>query len=380
MTLHRFVRTFFNKTPTVSFAPGETTSLKNGTIRGVIRGADADGDMLTYTAGPTTNGGTVAISTDGTFIYTPGAGFASKDTDTFLVTASDLAASNGWHIHGLLGLLMPSWQATATTRVTVGRAVTPTGPTIPTTPQPPNGVPPTNAQSAAAAYGWGAPDARLSDEFNGSGTPSATAWNLYRSPGHAGNGLRRPEQITVQDGYLQIAGTPNATSGGMMGSAVNPAYGRWEARMRVDKQGPGNPYHAVVALIPYGVPYNGGAGDVDFAEADVDEGRVYVFIHHPTNKQTYASTTLDLAAWHTYAIEVAPDHISWFVDGKITMTTTNRAAITGRQWTTNVQLDAFYPSGLAPSNMQVDYFRYYPLPTSGAPIVPGAAPNIGNYP
>ena len=390
-TLKQFIRTFFNKTPTVSFLPGENTTLQNGTIRGVVRGADADGDVLTYTAGPTANGGTVAISTDGTFIYTPGAEFASKGTDTFLVTASDLAAENGWHVHGLLGLLMPGLGSAASTSVTVSRAVspsgptiptiptTPTGPTVPTPPNPPGGPPPAGALSAAAAYGWGEPDARLSDEFTGSGAPS-TAWNLYRSAGHAGNGLRRPEQITVQDGYLQIAGTSNATSGGMMGSAVNPAFGRWEARMRVDKQGPGNPYHAVVALIPYGVPYNGGAGDLDFAEANVDEGRAYVFIHHPVNKQSYASTTLDLAAWHNYAIEVAPDHISWFVDGKVEMTTTNRAAVTGKQWTANVQLDANSPSGLAPSNMQVDYFRYYPLPPSGAPIIPGAAPNIGNYP
>jgi hypothetical protein len=379
--IKHFVRTFFNQTPTVSFTPGKTTTLQNGTIKGVIRGADADGDVLTYTAGPTNNGGTVAISTDGTFVYTPGAKFASTGTDRFLVTASDEAAANGWHIHGLLGLLVHGWGSAATTTVTVARTPTaPAGPTTPTTPRPPAGPPPGGSSSAAAVYGWGQPDPGLSDEFDGSGAPSASAWGLYRSVGHAGNGLRMPEQITVQDGHLQIAGLSNGTSGGMMGSAVNPAFGRWEARMRVDKQGPGNPYHAVVALIPYGIPYNGGAGDLDFAEADVDEGLAYVFIHHPTNKQSYASVPVDLASWHTYSVEVTPDHVSWFVDGKVTMTTTNRAAITGTRWTANVQLDANSPSGLAPSNMQVDYFRYYPIPPSGAPIIPAPNPGIGNYP
>jgi hypothetical protein len=384
-TINWVVRTFFNRTPTVSFAPGATTTLQNGTITGVIRGADADGDVVTYTAGPTTNGGTVAISSDGAFVYTPGAKFSSTGIDTFLVTASDEAAANGWHIHGLLGLLVRGWGSTATTQVSVvGRVTTPTNPTNPNppttpTPTPPTGNPPTGATSAAVVYGWGQPDATLSDEFNGTGKPSAS-WGLYNSAGHAGNGLRRPDQITVQDGYLQIAGTSNGTSGGMMGAAVNPAYGRWEVSMRADKQGAGNPYHAVVALIPYGVPYDNGAGDLDFAEADVDEGRVNVFIHHPANKQTSASTPLDLAEWHTYSIEVAPDHISWFVDGKITMTTTNPAAITGRRWTMNLQLDANDPSGLAPSNMQVGYYRYYPIPPSGAPIIPGPAGTIGNYP
>lgn len=234
--------------------------------------------------------------------------------------------------------------------------------------------------SAAGSYDWGEPDADLSREFSATGTPpSPYVWGSYDSVGHAGNGLRRPAQNTAQDGYLQIAGMPNAISGGMMSRAVYPAFGRWEARMRVDKQGPGEAYHAVVALIPVGVPYSDGAGDLDFAEADADSGLVNVFVHHPPSKQTYASVSVDLAEWHTYAIEVAPDHISWFVDGRIAMTTTQRSAITGTEWTVNIQLDAYYPSGMASSNMQVDYLRFYPLPESGAPLHPGPVPKTDDY-
>ncbi len=240
-------------------------------------------------------------------------------------------------------------------------------------------TPPNEPASAATAYEWGAPDAALSFDFTGSGMPSASVWNLYRSAGHAGNGLRRPEQITLHGDYVQIAGLQDGTSGGMMSWAAYPAFGRWEARMRVDVQGTGHPYHAVVALIPSGVPYDGGAGDLDFAEADVDESGVHVFVHYPPRKQAYASVPLNLAEWHTYAIEVAPDHISWFVDGRIAMTTTDRAAITGTKWTTNVQLDAYHPTGLAPSNMQVDYFRFYPLPADGARLIPGPVPTVDNF-
>jgi hypothetical protein len=235
------------------------------------------------------------------------------------------------------------------------------------------------AASAAAAYGWGEPDAALSEEFNGRGKPSPAVWNSYSSAGHDGNGLRRPEQNTLQDGYLQISGLADGTSGGMMSGAVYPAFGRWEVRMRVDKQGEGSAYHPVIALIPSGVPYAGGAGDLDFAESNAGSGRAYVFVHYPPNKQDFATVPVDLAVWHTYSIEVAPDHITWFVDGNVGMTTTNPAAITGANWTTNIQLDAYHPSGLAPSNLQVDYFRYYPLPSSGAPIVPGPAPATGDY-
>ncbi|MDX1892726.1 Ig-like domain-containing protein [Mycolicibacterium sp. 050158] len=360
-------RTFLNQSPTVA-APAGQAIQSDGTITGMVTGADGDGDVLTYTASKPTRG-TVAIDGTGAFVYTPGANFTGADT--FTVTVSDDSPVNGWHVHGLLGLFFPGRGSTATTTVSVvGPAVTPNPPS--------SGNPSTGTPSAATIYGWGTPDSALSDEFDGNGTP-ASFWDLYYSPGHAGNGLRRPGQITEQNGYLQIAGTSNATSGGMMSSAVYPAYGRWEVSMRVDDQGAGNPYHSVVALIPYGVPYDNGAGDLDFSEADVNSDRAYVFIHHPTAKQSYASVSLDLAEWHTYSIEVAPDHISWFVDGKVQTTTTNPAAITGTKWTTNVQLDAFYSGGLAPSNMQVDYFRFYPLPASGAPIVPAPAPAIGDY-
>lgn len=233
--------------------------------------------------------------------------------------------------------------------------------------------------SAATAFGWGAPDAALSDEFDGGSAPSPAFWESYASAGHDGNGLRRPSQNTVDDGHLQIAGLADGTSGGMMSHRVYPAFGRWEVRMRVDEQGVGSAYHPVVALIPAGVPYAGGAGDLDFAESDAGSGRAYVFVHYPPNKQDYASVPVDLADWHTYAIEVAPDHVSWFVDGAVAMTDTNPAAITGVDWTTNIQLDAYHPSGLAPSNLQVDYLRFYPLPSSGVPTVPGPAPSAGAY-
>jgi hypothetical protein len=242
-----------------------------------------------------------------------------------------------------------------------------------------NHAPPADAPSAASTYDWGEPDADLSHEFSGSGPPSPHLWGSYSSVGHDGNGLRRIEQITVQDGYLQIAGLSNAISGGMMSRTAYPPFGRWEARMRIDKQSPGKAYHAVIALIPAGVPYDSGAGDLDFAEADAGSGLVHVFVHYPPRKQAYAAVHVDLAEWHTYAIEVAPDHISWFVDGKIAMTTTQRAAITGVDWTMNIQLDAYYPSGLAPSNMQVDFFRYYPLPKSGVPPIQGPAPTTTDY-
>lgn len=233
--------------------------------------------------------------------------------------------------------------------------------------------------TAAAAYHWGTPVVELGDEFSYGDIPDPKMWDRYDSVGNGGNGLRRPDQITVQDGHLQIAGLSDGTSGGMMSSTVEPRYGRWETRMRVDKKGQGGAYHPVIALIPYGVPYNGGAGDLDFVETDAGSGEAYIFIHYPPRKQDYLSAKLDLAQWHNYGVEIAPDHITWFVDGEAVMTDTNPGAVTGSCWTMNIQLDANQADGEAPSDQQVDYFRYYPLPADGAPIVVAQSPETGSY-
>ncbi len=91
------------------------------------------------------------------------------------------------------------------------------------------------------------PVVELGDEFSYGDIPDPKMWDRYDSVGNGGNGLRRPDQITVQDGHLQIAGLSDGTSGGMMSSTVEPRYGRWETRMRVDKKGQGGAYHPVIS-------------------------------------------------------------------------------------------------------------------------------------
>lgn len=187
----------------------------------------------------------------------------------------------------------------------------------------------------------------------------ASWWALYDSVGNGGNGVRDPHQIAVAQGIMTMSGTAGGRSAGMLGNGHGHRYGMWTTRMRVDKQGPGAPYHPVIALVPEGVPYNGGAGDVDFAETDAGSGEVFVFVHHGAGVQDYYSIKLDLTQWHTYDIEITPDHLTWFVDGTAAWTDTNRSAVPTTTLAMNVQLDANQPDGLAPSNMQVDYFRYY---------------------
>ena len=92
-------RTFFNKTPTLAHNWLEN-SLVDGRIVGNLNPADRDGDILTYTTTDPSYGA-VEVLADGSFTYTPASDYPGHDT--FNVTVSD--AGNGFHIHGLPGLL-----------------------------------------------------------------------------------------------------------------------------------------------------------------------------------------------------------------------------------------------------------------------------------
>lgn len=91
-------RTFFNQAPTID--PVQISGVLDGPVTGTLAAHDPDGDRLIYvlTRGP--RSGTVQISRDGTFTYTPGDGF--DGVDAFRVTAIDI----GFHTN-LLEPLRP---------------------------------------------------------------------------------------------------------------------------------------------------------------------------------------------------------------------------------------------------------------------------------
>jgi hypothetical protein len=90
---------FNNQSPTLAYDSAEN-QVVNGHIQGNLHPADPDSPKLTYTATKPT-AGTVAISPDGTFDYTPVPIYGGKDI--FSVTVSD--AASGFHVHGFAGLL-----------------------------------------------------------------------------------------------------------------------------------------------------------------------------------------------------------------------------------------------------------------------------------
>ena len=96
-------RTLFNQIPTID--PVQIKTTVSGQILGTLGAVDPEGDALTYSLTEAPKLGTVQVSPDGTYIYTPGADFS--EGDSFSVAVND----GGFNILDPLGNWRPA-QAT----------------------------------------------------------------------------------------------------------------------------------------------------------------------------------------------------------------------------------------------------------------------------
>lgn len=92
-------RAFFNEAPTVS--PVQTSGQVVGPITGTVGAVDPEGDPITYSVTQAPAQGSVSVTSDGTYTYTPGPGFTGLDGFTIA------AADGGLHIN-LLDLFRPA--------------------------------------------------------------------------------------------------------------------------------------------------------------------------------------------------------------------------------------------------------------------------------
>ncbi|MCW1959127.1 MAG: Ig-like domain-containing protein [Mycobacterium sp.] len=93
---------FNNRTPTL--APTQTAQSPTGVVTGLLNPVDPDSPALTYEITRDPAHGSVVVSPDRGWAYTPEPAFArAGGIDSFQVAVSD--AGSGFHLHGLLGLL-----------------------------------------------------------------------------------------------------------------------------------------------------------------------------------------------------------------------------------------------------------------------------------
>lgn len=210
--------------------------------------------------------------------------------------------------------------------------------------------------TAAGKYGW----QNLVREDNFDGTELGEGWSAYDGPGHAGNGVRSPEQVKLSNGILRIEGTEDGTTGGV---AWNPGqlHGRWETRA---KYTPGtSAYHQVLILWPDAEDFPVG-GEIDYSEvADSERQNLNFFLHYgENNDQVHAEKQVDMTKWHNYAVEWTPEHIIGYVDGEEFFRSEDPKTLPPRAMHPTIQLDWFPEDGEPGTGlMEVDWIRQYGL-------------------
>ncbi|GAA2143081.1 hypothetical protein GCM10009825_33010 [Arthrobacter humicola] len=297
-----------------------------------------------------------ATATVGTaYTYTFAA--TGNPAPTFRVSSGALPAGLG--LNSTTGVLSgtPTTAGPATFTVTATNGVSPDAvtPSLTITVNPaesPDGT------QAAVVFGWG--PVVTGDEFTYTGAPNPLKWNVYNSPGHAGNGIRSPNAWAVDGSVATVSGDSAGTTGGMSARFAQQQYGRWEARMRTSDRDP--KYHPVLILWPNNNT-SPNCAEIDYAEGTSDTSKIKFFLHYAcsgSNFQTQAAQTIDTTQWHNYAVQWTPSGITGYIDAVPWFTDTDPAHQPTVGMHQTIQLD-WFPDGTAtkPSQMQVDWVRVY---------------------
>lgn len=223
------------------------------------------------------------------------------------------------------------------------------------------------------------------------------AYEEERGPGpvHAGNtygwwyagGLRWREEFETGDldperWLVEGAGVAqhqhgmltlnSATAGSLSTTLQLPgrATGRWEIRMRSRRFSRGDANFQVVTELTPSAARNEACGARDIALESYRFGRSTARFHaRNVPDLEFRGTVADLAledSWHTWAVEVTTERISWFLDAHVVRTEQRSEALSGVRLTPRFTLRA--PEGVVMNQgrMQVDWLRHWSL----------AAPNL----
>src|SRR4051794_2725625 len=201
------------------------------------------------------------------------------------------------------------------------------------------------------------------DDFNGTAVNAAN-WSLYNSPGHAGNGLRRPSAFST-DGQGHLVITAQTIDGkivsGGMASRLNQAYGLYEFRVRTDPDPTGTMSGVVLTWPASGRWPQDGENDIYETGHASTRSPFDSFVHFGRqNSQRSHVHKADGAQWHTMAMDWSPSAIKVYRDGVLAWTLTDPKAIPKVAHHLCVQLDAFANRQLTtPVRMYVDWVRIY---------------------
>jgi beta-glucanase (GH16 family) len=228
-----------------------------------------------------------------------------------------------------------------------------------------NHADPPGPTHAGNTFGWYPTAWR--DEFVG---PLKSVWHKR------GSGV-----VKTKNGMLTLRGR-----GGTVSATLDMAghdTGRWEIRWKSKQYADGKaPYTVRTELIPAGDrPQYCGARNIALESYTHGHGKAKFYIHNlPKLAFTAAkSGRFGHDNWHTFAVEVTPEHISWFVDAHVISTERRPEAYSGVPLTVRFSLNAKPGTPMNRVSMQMDWLRYWTLAKPNDKSISAPAPAVGTY-
>jgi hypothetical protein len=188
-------------------------------------------------------------------------------------------------------------------------------------------------------------------------------------------------RVKTQSGMLTVMGTGKQDRITASANSVKARYGRWEARVRIrETNHDGRRYRAYWELIPT-KDFKCGAKSIVLASYRSQDRRVTGAVRVPEKTQYSYSKRLALhQGWfHTYAIEITKDHISWFVDTKVIRTERREDALRGIEYRPRFRLQGAKGEKHRTTWMQMDWVRHYDLSRPNAKSIKAPRMKKGVY-
>lgn len=213
--------------------------------------------------------------------------------------------------------------------------------------------------AAYNTYGWWyGGSLRWREEFHGD--LDSSDWKI------GGWGLRKGGNVRNQNGMLTLNTGERGTVKAML-DRPGRRYGRWEMRFRSRRYSYGHHnYQVITELVARSDPYKF-CGAKNVALEAYRLGRDKMTLYARSRPEHIVRHKVGLKVrndeWHTAAVEVTPERISWFIDAHVVATETRPEAFDTTWYTVQFKLKAKPGKRMNRSRMQMDWLRSWTLRT-----------------
>src|SRR3954452_6635093 len=191
-----------------------------------------------------------------------------------------------------------------------------------------------------------------------------------------------PGAVRTQHGMLTL-NTANHGSVSARMTIPGRAYGRWETRLRQRQYGHKHtPYRVLTELVPVTKEGEGcGEQNIALNKFTMGDNRVNFYIRTRPDNLYQASTRRSFGQdqWHTFAVEVTPKRISWFVDSHVIRSERRADALSGRKFQVRFTMEAVPGKQMNKARMQMDWLRYWTLQAPNERSTKAPAPKLTTY-